>query len=56
MQLGSQFRSLRSSVQAASVSPRRQVRFHFSGPADLRRAFVASEVLGRPASLREPHV
>ncbi|MFM7398499.1 MAG: hypothetical protein ACKO4N_05970 [Verrucomicrobiota bacterium] len=41
---------------AASVAPRRVSRFHFSGAADLRRAFVASEVLGRPVSMREPRV
>jgi len=43
---------------AASAPPpavmRRPVRFRFAGAADLRRAFIASEVLGRPVSLRPP--
>jgi len=46
----------RAPAVAASVAPRRVSRFHFSGAADLRRAFVASEVLGRPVSMREPRV
>lgn len=41
---------------AASVAPRRVTRFRFTGAADLRRAFVASEILGRPVSLREPRL
>jgi hypothetical protein len=41
---------------AAVVEPRRRPRFHFADAADLRRAFVASEILGRPVSMREPRI
>jgi hypothetical protein len=45
---------------AAAAPPaavmRRPARFRFSGAADLRRAFIASEVLGRPVSLRPPRL
>lgn len=43
-------------VAAASVASRRRARFHFCDQADLRRAFVASEVLGRPLALRPPRL
>jgi hypothetical protein len=46
--------AVREAVPA--VAPRRRARFRFEGAADLRRAFVASEVLGRPVSLRAPRL
>jgi hypothetical protein len=45
-----------AAVPAAPAVMRRPARFRFSGAADLRRAFIASEVLGRPVSLRPPRL